>query len=145
MIEIDFPEPAFSIRKSEGQDQILDPIRRQWVSLSEEEWVRQNLIQYLINVKQYPQTLIAVEKEILLGERKKRFDILVYSEHLQPWMLIECKAPGVKLDASVLEQVLRYHAVLPADYLVISNGQMTLGWGKNKGQLFELDKLPGWQ
>ena len=78
MILINYPEPAFSIKMENGKEIILDMLRKKWVALSPEEWVRQNFIQSLIHVFNYPSTLIAVEKEIILGEMKKRFDILVY-------------------------------------------------------------------
>ena len=77
MLSINYPEPDFRIKKEEGKEFIFDALRRKWLLLTPEEWVRQNFIQYLIKIKKYPSSLIAIEKEIQLGELKKRFDILV--------------------------------------------------------------------
>ena len=77
--------------------------------ITPEEWVRQNFIHYLVSVKNYPATLIALEKKIRLGELTKRFDILVYDKEHKPWMIVECKGPGIELTESVLHQALRYN------------------------------------
>lgn len=145
MITVSFPEPAFRIKNRDGKDLIFDDIRKQWVVLSEEEWVRQNWIQYLIQEMKYPRELIALEKEIDLGERKMRFDILVFNSTHQPWMLIECKAPGIRLDEKVFDQVLRYHLSIPVSFLVITNGNETRGWEKIQADLKELTQLPEWE
>ena len=106
--------------------------------------MRQNFVQYLVRVKEYPATLIALEKEISLGELKKRFDILVYNKAHQPWMMVECKAPEVKLDDSVLQQVLRYNMSVPVEYIVITNGSVTYGWQRS-GNLRIIEELPSFQ
>jgi hypothetical protein len=142
MIKVNYPAPAFRIKKEGGREMIFDEIRKQWLVLTNEEWVRQNFIQYLIKTRQYPAELIAVEKEIQLGELKKRFDILVYNKEHKPWMLVECKAGEINLDEKVIEQVLRYHLSVPAAYLVITNGHFTCGWGKSKSGLTELAEIP---
>lgn len=90
----------------------------------------------------YPRDLIALEKEIKLGPLRKRFDILVFDPQHQPWMLIECKAPQVPLSDAVFSQVLRYHITLPARYLIITNGNATMGWEKENNQLREIELLP---
>ncbi|HWR33811.1 MAG TPA: type I restriction enzyme HsdR N-terminal domain-containing protein, partial [Chitinophagaceae bacterium] len=104
MLAIKYPEPDFRIRKENGKEEIFDSLRKKWVALTPEEWVRQNIIEYLIKEKNFPASLIAIEKEIRLGEMKKRFDILVYDNDHQPWMMIECKAVEIKLDDTVLQQ-----------------------------------------
>src|SRR5688572_11029983 len=101
MLTIKYPEQQFQIKQDGGKDMIFDPLRKKWLLLTPEEWVRQNFVQYLIRVKKYPATLIAQEKMIILGELKKRFDILVYDTDHRPWMMIECKAPAIKLDEAV--------------------------------------------
>ena len=136
--------PEFRTEKREGKEFIFDRIRRRWVVLTDEEWVRQNFIQYIIQVHSYPMSLIAVEKEIQLGELKKRFDILVYDKVHQPWMLIECKAGNVKLDENVVHQLLRYHISVPASFLLITNGHYTYGWEKSNTGLKEIDQVPLW-
>ena len=144
MIVIKYPEPPFRIKKENNQTLLFDPLRKQWIILTEEEWVRQNFLNYLVRVMQYPATLIALEKEIYLGELKKRFDILVYNSNHQPWLLTECKSPEVKMDPSVLEQALRYAIILPASYLVITNGGTTYCWKKTQTGLDKMDSLPAW-
>ena len=110
--------------------------------LTQEEWVRQNFVQYLVQVKQYPASLVAVEKELVLGELKKRFDILVYDGDHQPWMMIECKSATVKLDEAVLQQVLRYNITIPVPYMVITNGSLTYAWVRNGNKLELISELP---
>lgn len=142
MLEIHFPPPGFQIRKEGSQEFIFDPLRKKWLLLTPEEWVRQNFIQYLVQVLHYPASLIAQEKVIRLGELKKRFDILVYDRQHQPWMMIECKAPAIKLDETVVHQLLRYHISVPTGFLIITNGTLTYGWNKVDGALVLLEALP---
>lgn len=144
MLDIDYPEPSFRLKQLDEKDYLFDPIRKRWLLLTPEEWVRQNFVQYLVQVKKYPATLIALEKMVMLGELKKRFDILVYDRQHQPWMMIECKSPSVLLDDSVLHQLLRYHIAVPTGLLVITNGPYTYGWEKRIGQLHPLEALPEW-
>jgi hypothetical protein len=142
MLTIQYPEPDFQIKKDEDKDIIFDSLRKKWLSLTPEEWVRQNFVHYLIKVKKYPATLIAIEKMIMLGELKKRFDILVYDTNHQPWMMIECKSPSVQLDETVLQQLLRYHISVPTGFLVITNGEYSYGWKKEKQNLQLIGELP---
>jgi hypothetical protein len=144
MITINFPEPVFKLKKENGIKLIFDVIRRQWLVLNEEEWVRQNFIQYLIQTLNYPAAFIAVEKEIMLGELKKRFDILVYNKEHKPWMMIECKATAINLNDSVLQQVLRYNISVPVPYIVITNGHFTYGWEKRGVDLKLIQQMPFW-
>jgi hypothetical protein len=141
MISINYPEYPFKIQKEAGKDQIFDPLRKSWVVLTPEEWVRQNFIQYLIQVKNYPSTLIAIEKTIQLGELKKRFDIIVYKND-SPWLLIECKEANVPITEKTLEQILQYQQVVEADYLVMTNGHTTYGAKIETGKLHYLQSLP---
>lgn len=145
MIAINYSTPDFRIRTEAGKDFIFDSIRKRWIVLSEEEWVRQNFIRYLVQGMHYPEAFIALEKEIRLGELTKRFDILIYNSFHQPWMLVECKAPGIELDEKVFQQVLRYHLALPCTYLAITNGQYTFGWEKKENSLIALHQLPAWE
>jgi hypothetical protein len=141
MISINYPEYPFKIQKEAGKDCIFDPLRKTWVVLTPEEWVRQNFIQYLIQVKQYPASLIAIEKTIQLGELKKRFDIIVYKNEA-PWILIECKEANVSLTEKTLEQILQYQQVVEANYLVMTNGHTTYGAKIETGKLHYLQSLP---
>ncbi len=142
MVNINYPEPAFRIKTEEGKEFIFDSLRKKWIVLTPEEWVRQNFVQYLLQVKNYPASLIAIEKEIKLGELKKRFDILVYDNAHQPWMMVECKAATIKLDDKVLEQILRYNISIPVRYLVVTNGTDCFGWVRHTGRLDLIQTIP---
>ena len=142
MIKIEYPAYDPKTKNENGKEMIFDAIRKRWVSLSPEEWVRQNFLQYLIRVKKYPAALIAVEKEISLGELKKRYDIVVYDNTSKPWMIIECKEMNVVLDKTVLDQVLRYNIILQVPFLVITNGSYCFAFECVNGVLKQLDRLP---
>jgi hypothetical protein len=142
MININYPVPAFRLRKEGNKEFLFDPLRKKWLLLTPEEWVRQNFVQYLVRVKNYPSTLIAMEKEIWLGELKKRFDVLVYDRQHRPWMMIECKEMRVPLNEEVLQQVLRYNISVPVNFIMITNGNQTYGWEKSGTGLIPLDEVP---
>ena len=141
MIVIHYPSYPFKIKAINGKDQIFDPFRKIWVVLTPEEWVRQNLLQYLVQTLHYPPSLIAVEKEIKLGELLKRFDIVVYKNE-KAWMIIECKEAKVALNEKTMEQILQYQQILTAQYLFISNGHETLGAKIESGKLQALQNFP---
>jgi hypothetical protein len=142
MLTIAYPSPGFKIKTKDEKEFIFDSLRKKWLLLTEEEWVRQNFIQYLIQVKKYPSALIAQEKEIKLGELKKRFDVLVYNNDHQPWMMIECKAGAVSLDEKVLQQILRYNISVPVEYIIITNGKRSFGWQRVEAGIVDLPELP---
>lgn len=143
MLLVEFPEPDFRFQGEKGQEMIWDTIRRKWVRLTPEEWVRQNFVRFLTQKKGYPAALIAIEKQIRLAELNKRYDIAVYHE-ARPWLVIECKEPEVNLDQKVLEQILRYNSSLTAQFLVLTNGRQHFGWAVKQGQFFALQQLPDW-
>jgi len=142
MIKIEYPSYQPKIKKEDGKEFIFDEVRKRWVILSPEEWVRQNFLQYLIRVKKYPASLIAVEKEIKLGELKKRFDIVVYDGNTNPWMIIECKEMNVALNITVLDQALRYNITLQVPYMVITNGSHCMALAMQKNTMIEIHELP---
>lgn len=142
MIEVIYPQPSFKIKKDGGRDYLFDPIRKTWLLLTEEEWVRQNFVQYLIQTLHYPASLIALEKELIVNGLKKRFDVLVYDRQHHPWMLIECKGPAITLNDASLEQLLRYNIGIPVPYLVVTNGHYTYGWEKIESHVKQLRQLP---
>ncbi|MGN7823022.1 type I restriction enzyme HsdR N-terminal domain-containing protein [Chitinophaga varians] len=125
MITINFPPPDFRISREQDKELIFDRYRKKFVRLTPEEWVRQNFLNYLVKSMGYPASLIGIEREIMLGELKKRFDIVVYNRNMEPWMLIECKEMNVPISQQTLEQVVRYNMVIPATYLVMTNGTHT--------------------
>jgi len=141
MIKITFPKREVTIRQRADVNEVFDIIRKKWLHFSPEEWVRQHMIHYLLS-KKYPATLIAIEKEIKLGELTKRCDIVVYSRNNTPFMIIECKEMKVALSQKTLEQVLRYHSVIQAKYLIITNGVYCFGFQKENGQFSEIDEFP---
>ncbi len=141
MIKIEFPKEQVKTRQQAGVNEIFDTIRKKWLRLSPEEWVRQHIIQLLVS-KNYPPALIAIEKEISLGELKKRCDIVVYTRNANPFMIIECKEMNVSLTRKALEQILRYHVTLPANYLIITNGSYCYGFEKRNSQFLETNEFP---
>src|SRR5690349_8846560 len=134
MIKIDYPAHSFKIKKESNREIIFDELRKVWLKLSPEEWVRQNFVRFLLN-KNIPSTLVAIEKQIQVGEMTKRFDILVYNKQHQPWMMVECKSMDVRLDESVLNQVLRYNIAVPVRYMVITNGSYCMAFMKDGNEL----------
>lgn len=147
MISLNYPSYPFKIRKEANKvnpkDEIFDPFRKKWVILTPEEWVRQNLLQYLVQVCQYPASLIAVEKSIQLGELQKRFDILIYKED-KPWMIIECKEANVAISDKTIAQLYQYQQVLEASFLFASNGHETIGAAIKTGKLHALQNFPAY-
>jgi hypothetical protein len=144
MIKIEFPKNKISLRQRSGVNEVFDVIRKKWLQLSPEEWVRQNMIQYLIANK-YPATLMAIEKGIKLNELLKRCDIVIYDRNTKPFMIIECKEMNVTLSEKTLSQILRYQITLPAKYLIITNGSYCYGFEKHEGQFHEIDQFPAFQ
>ncbi|OQY94626.1 MAG: restriction endonuclease subunit R [Sphingobacteriales bacterium UTBCD1] len=145
MIEVHYPKPGFKFKNEGAKKYIFDPLRKKWIVLTPEEWVRQNFIQYLLQEKKYPAAMIALEKEIQLSEVKKRFDVLVYNAQVKPYLLVECKASGVKLDDDVIQQALRYNISVPVQYIIITNGVQTFGWENSGHDLRLIKELPGWK
>ena len=143
MVKITYPVPGFRIKEEDGKEWIFDEFRKQWVRLTPEEWVIQNMLQYLTQVKKYPASLIAIEKEITLGELRKRFDILVYKAS-KPWMIVECKEMNVPLNESVMKQVLNYNITVQADFVLITNGTDNYLFSLQNGVAEELSELPAY-
>ena len=143
MIKIAFPKDKVFIESRSGVNEIFDPIRKKWLLLTPEEWVRQNFVQFLLH-RNYPASLIALEKEVKLGELKKRCDIVVYNRSMQPWMIVECKEMNEPLSQKTLEQILRYHLAQPCNFLVVTNGSYTWGFEKKEGYFSEISTMPAY-
>ncbi|XZF16637.1 type I restriction enzyme HsdR N-terminal domain-containing protein [Chitinophagaceae bacterium MMS25-I14] len=122
MIAVDFTGLTLKLKRDAGKIYVFDPLRKKWLVLTPEEQVRQYLLQYMIEVLQYPQGMIAVEKKIMVGAMTKRFDIVVYDRSHQPWLLAECKAPEVLITEAALHQLLAYQRTTRCKYWVLSNG-----------------------
>lgn len=119
---------------------VFDFIRKKWLLLTPEEMVRQQVVSYLINEKNVPQSLIALEKTIQINNFSKRFDILVYKED-KPWLLVECKEPNVVLNDTTIQQILHYNQALNVPFLAITNGEQLLVW-QVADQLIQLQDFP---
>jgi len=119
---LNFPKYDFKLKKSNNSIQIFDTIRRKWVALTPEEWVRQHMIQYLISEKQYPQSLFSVEMPITVNQTAKRCDIVLFNHEAKPLVIVECKAPSVELTQKTFDQAAVYNLTLLTHYLLITNG-----------------------
>jgi hypothetical protein len=139
--------PTFNVRIKQENNKalIFDEIRKKWIILNPEEWVRQHLLNYLVTAKQVPASLISVEKELDLNNTRKRYDIVVYNSSKQPVLLVECKSPDVKITETALEQTLRYNLILGVNYLLITNGlkQFAIHVENGKGRI--LQELPDYK
>ena len=122
MQKLQFPSYSFRFKNSENKIAIFDEIRKKFILLTPEEWVRQHVVQYLLQDKNYPKSYINIEKLIKVNELNKRYDIVVYQPNGELFLLIECKAPEVKITQQTLDQIARYNLVLNAKYLMVSNG-----------------------
>ncbi len=124
MKKLNLPEYNFRIQKSEKGLRIFDPLRKKFVSLTPEEWVRQNFISYLIEEKKYPASLIAIETGLTYNRLKKRSDILIYDRKGNAWMIIECKKPDIKITQETFNQVAVYNMsnTTKTQYLAVTNG-----------------------
>ncbi len=126
MLDIDLLQyqEALILKKENGKNYIFDPIRNKYMVLQPEEMVRQLMINYLLE-QGYNKNRMAVEKLLVINEKRRRFDLLVYHQNMKPFLLVECKAPEVKLSQSTLDQIARYNLPLKASYLLITNGPQT--------------------
>ncbi len=142
MIKIVYPDKKPTIKTEGGKESVFCIIRKRWVLLTPEEWVRQNFLLYLTESLSYPASLIAVEKQLNLGDLKKRFDIVVYGKDTKPFIITECKEMNVPLTENVLQQVLRYNINIQAGYLIITNGSHCIVFHKNGQDLEPVDSMP---
>ena len=122
MQKLQFPSYSFRFKNSENKIAIFDEIRKKFILLTPEEWVRQHVVQYLLQDKNYPKSYINIEKLIKVNELNKRYDIVVYQPNGELFLLIECKAPEVKISQQTFDQIARYNLALNAKYLMVSNG-----------------------
>jgi hypothetical protein len=124
MQKLNLPDFESKIIKVDGKNRIFDLIRKKYVVLTPEEWVRQHFIHYLINNLKYSKSLIRIESGLQLNALQKRSDIVVYDRNAHPWMIIECKAPEVKLDRNCFNQALIYNMTLGAKFITLTNGML---------------------
>ncbi len=122
MDQLNLPQYSFKTTIREQRKYIFDTIRKKYVLLTPEEWVRQNFIRYLTEEKNYPGGLISIEKEFKLNKLSKRYDAIVYDKKGFPLLLIECKAPSVEISQQVFDQIARYNIEFKVSYLLVTNG-----------------------
>jgi hypothetical protein len=150
LLNIDFLQfqPFLSLSKVEEVTYVFDPIRKKKYVLTPEELLRQLVLMYLLDVKKYPSKRIRVEMGILVNGRRKRCDIIVFDQNLQPWLLIECKSPKIALSQSTFEQAAVYNMKLQVPFLAITNGMCTYACsidyeGKDFGFLNDFPEING--
>ena len=120
--DLNLPAYPFKIQAGEQRSKIFDPVRKKYVALTPEEWVRQHFVQFLVNNKGCPASLIAIEQGLKLNKRNKRSDVVVYTTTGNPVLIVECKAPEVKISQEVFHQVAAYNMTLKVPLLVVTNG-----------------------
>lgn len=122
MQQLNFPVYDFRLKSSENKVHIFDDIRKKFVLLQPEEWVRQHVVKFLTLDKKYPQSLINVEKQLTINTLKKRYDIVVFDSTGNIEVLVECKAPNIKITQDAFDQIARYNMQLKANFLMVTNG-----------------------
>ena len=124
MNRLNLPAYEHRVKKEGGKNMILDLIRRKYVALTPEEWVRQHFVHYLINEFKYPKSLFRVESGLKYNNMHKRSDIVIHDRQGKAWMLIECKSPDIKLTQKAFNQIAVYNMTIGAKYLAVTNGMV---------------------
>ena len=122
MQKLNLPSYSFKLKSNEKHTLIFDNLRKKYLVLTPEEWVRQHVVRFLIKEKKYPASLIALEKQLIINNLKKRTDIVVFNKEGNPYIIVECKAPTIKINQDTFDQIARYNLKLNANYLMITNG-----------------------
>lgn len=145
--KLNFPEYTFSVRQTDGKAEIFDVVRKKYVALTPEEWVRQNLILYLHNEKKYPLELVLVEGSITVNSKPRRCDVVVYDKSLKPLLLAECKKPAVTLSQKTFDQATLYNLTLEVPYMLITNGLLHSCFSHNRetGKVQYHSEIPDWE
>ena len=135
-----FPDYPVQIESRDGKPHIWGIIRKKWLVLQKEEYIRQLLIHYLVEERKLSMARISVEKEIRYLGMRRRFDLVVYDKYGTPWMLCECKAPDIPISQATLHQIARYNMSLQAPYLLVTNGEGLWIFGKNEDGKYILEE-----
>jgi hypothetical protein len=122
MQKLNFPPFPFRFKNSENKVSIFDDIRKKFIILTPEEWVRQHTVQFLLQEKNYPKSHVNVEKLVKVNDINKRYDVVVFHPDGALFLLIECKAPEVRITQDTFDQIARYNLKLKAEYLMVTNG-----------------------
>lgn len=135
---LNLPPIEPTLQEKEGKMMIFDTLRKKYLILTPEEWVRQHWISFLIKNLNYPKGLLALEKGLTYNQLQKRTDLVVWDKEGNPYLLIECKAPQIKLTQRTLEQACLYQKKLQTKFLILTNGiqHINLGWDE-KNQIFD--------
>jgi hypothetical protein len=146
METLNLPTYSFSVKSEAGRNYIFDAIRKKYIVLTPEEWVRQNFIRYLVSEKGFPAPLIAVEQQFIFNKMQKRSDILVYNNLGRPVVLVECKAPSVPITSSVFEQIGLYNLTHRVPWLIVTNGikHYCCRYAEQEGKYQFSDFIPDW-
>ncbi|MEA3494497.1 MAG: type I restriction enzyme HsdR N-terminal domain-containing protein [Bacteroidota bacterium] len=142
MLNLNLPKYKYLLKNENGKLYIYDNIRKMDVVLTPEEWVRQHFVNYLINFKKYPKSMISLESGMKYNKLLKRTDIIVYSRKSIPLILIECKAPSISINKKTLFQLGTYNSKIKSEYLVVTNGMVSYCWKKQENNYKRLDELP---
>ena len=121
-MELNLPYSSFRIKEHNRKKLIFDSFRRRWVMLTPEEWVRQNFARYLTEIKHFPASLVAIERSLRINQHDFRSDIVLFAKTGIPLVVVECKAPEVKISQDVFDQIARYNMELRVNYLIVTNG-----------------------
>ena len=122
MQKLNFPTYNFRFKSRENKVAVFDVLRKKFVILTPEEWVRQHCVHFLIQEKQIPQSLLNVEKQLKIHNLNKRYDIVAFKPNGSIFLTVECKAPKIPIDQSTFDQIARYNLSLKSDYLMVTNG-----------------------
>jgi type I site-specific restriction endonuclease len=122
VVKLNLPSCELKLRHNGQKLEVFDIIRKKFIQLTDEEWVRQNFVHYLINHLKYPRALISLESGLKYNQLSKRTDIVVYGRDGNPFMVVECKSPIIKLSQAVFHQASCYNSILKANFLVTTNG-----------------------
>lgn len=122
MEKLNFPKYSFRFKSSENKTLVFDEIRKKFVVLTPEEWVRLHVVQFLLNEKNYPKSLINVEKQLKLNDTIKRYDVVVFNNDGSVFLIVECKAPSILISQLTFDQIARYNLTLGSQYLMVTNG-----------------------
>jgi len=122
MQKLNFQLYNFRFKNSENKVSIFDEIRKKFIILTPEEWVRQHVVQFLLEEKKYPKSLINVEKVLMVNGLRKRYDVVVFNSDGSIFVLIECKAPAIKIAQATFDQIARYNMTMKSQFLMVTNG-----------------------
>ncbi len=122
MLDLNFPRYEFRFKNKENKIAVFDELRKKFLVLTPEEWVRQHCIRFLTEDKKYPKSHINAEKQLKIGKLLKRYDVVVYNSDGSIFLVVECKAPHIKITQETFDQIARYNLILNAEYLMVTNG-----------------------